>query len=372
MKLLNRVRPLVQVLSSLVVLTVVVNGLLQVLSAASVLTWPPKVLAGNGFLDDSRQRVRGAVEEYSQGRIGPEERLGAFVGISNLREDVDLKTVADVAGTGWRFVGLAGAGFAMSDVNPYAELLLTSELRPDLVVVGIGVHQLVDTRPKPGAFNAGFVEYLRRGDWRNTAIAVRGWFWFYTRRQDINMAAESSVLDARERLFRRWDVHVHEQRADRHSPWREMIKSDWPEHFSSNTLQEQETFFEGLGVFEGRTYANSPKATAVLIKAIDRFRSRGAKVVLLLMPQHSRLMERIPATALDTLTATMKQKYQDQPLPILDFRSVVDDDGFVDLPHLNRKGSAKFSRLMAGQLRPLLPNALPLMKMSDERDSGRD
>ena len=28
--------------------------------------------------------------------------------------------------------------------------------------------------------------------------------------------------------------------------------------------------------------------------------------------------------------------------PILDFRKAVEDSGFVDLPHLNRKGSLEF------------------------------
>jgi len=366
MNVLQRIRPFFQVLLWLVVLTVAVNAVLQGLSSASILSWPPRVLAGGGYLDDNRQRVAGAVEEYSLGRISSDEHLGAFVGISNLREDVDLKTVADVTGGSWRFIGLGGAGFALPDITPHANVLINSDLRPDLVAVGLSLHQLVDTRPKPGAFNAGLAEYLRRGDWRNSAVAIRNWFWFYARRQDVTMAAEASVLDARERLFRSWNVHLREQQVGRHSPWREMIKSDWPEHFSANTLREQAQFFEEMGVFDAGTYEKSPKATAALVRVIEGFRSRGARVVVLLLPQHSQLRERIPRQAYDIFTTALKQKFSAEPLPLLDLRTIIDDDGFVDLPHLNRKGSTKFSKLMAEQLLPYLPKTSPLMKASSE------
>jgi len=365
-----RVRPFFQVLLYLGLLTLGVNCVLQAMSAASILKWPPKVLAGNGFLEENRRRVANVLEEYSEGKIAPDEHLGVFVGISNLREDVDLKVVDETIGTDWRFLGLGGAGFALPDIGPHAEALLASQLRPDLVILGFGLHQLVDTRPKPGAFDPGFIGYVRRGDWRNTAIAIRNWLWFYARRQDVTMATESSLLDARDRVFHSWNVRIPEPRVGRNSPWREMVKADWPEHFSSNTLREQEQFFEDMGIFDARTYANSPKAAASLVRIVERFRQRGAKVTLLVLPQHSLLSQRIPANAADALSAALHRAFPDDPPPLIDLRAVANDDGFVDLPHLNRKGSATFSRLMAEQLRPHLPTTAPLMKAHTEAGAG--
>ncbi len=366
MKVLLRIRPFFQLLVALGALTLLVNVALQSLTSARILTWPSRSMGGNGYLEDNRQRVAGALEEYNRGRIGSDEFLGAFVGISNLREDVDLKTVGDVAGGKWRFMGLGGAGFAMPDIAPHAQVLLASDLRPDVVVLGIGLHQLVDSRPKPGAFNPGFVEYVRRRDVRNVAIAIRDWAWFYSRRQDVAVSIESSVLDARDQLFRRFDVHLPESQASRNSPWREMIKADWPEHFSRNTLREQAEFFEGLGIFKAETYERSPKATSVLVKLMEDFRRRGATVVLLLMPLHSEMVRRIPAAAFETLSANLQRAFASDPLPVIDMRTAIGDEGFVDLPHLNRKGSAKFSQIMAERLRPFLPSTSPLMKGARE------
>ncbi len=360
---LGRIRPFCVVTLWVGILTLVVNGVLQGLSAASILTWPPRILAGNGYLDDNRQRVDAARDEYRHGLIKSDDHLGAFVGISNLREDIDLKTVQDLAGSNWRFLGLGGAGFAVSDIAPHAEALLASDLRPDLVVLGIGLHQLIDIPPTSGAFNPGVAEYLRRGDVRNVAIGIRDWLWFYSRRQDVSVSTESAVLDARERLFHRWNVHVDETRANRRSPWREMIKADWPEHFSSNTLGEEEQFFERLGVFDASTYRHPSKSTEVLMQLLQRFRRRQASVVLLLLPQHSRLRQRIPGDALDLLAATLQRAFPEDAIPLLDFRAAIDDDGFVDLPHLNRPASVRFTRLMMERLRAYLPTTAPLAKM---------
>jgi len=85
------------------------------------------------------------------------------------------------------------------------------------------------------------------------------------------------------------------------------------------------------------------------------------------MPLHSEMIRRIPATAFDTLSANLQRAFASDPLPVIDMRTVIGDDGFVDLPHLNRKGSATFSHVMAERLRPFLPSTLPLMKAA--RDS---
>jgi len=57
--------------------------------------------------------------------------------------------------------------------------------------------------------------------------------------------------------------------------------------------------------------------------------------------------------------------------PILDFRKVVEDIGFVDLPHLNRKGGQEFIRKLGNRMRDLLPSGgTSLVALHRELQSG--
>ena len=372
MILASRFRPYVQMALCLGILCVAINAGLTALNATPLLAWLPRTVTGTGYLEDSRDRVASAAKEYREGRVQGSAHLGAIVGISNVRQGVDMSVISEGAGADWRFLGLGGAGLGIFDVARYADVLLSSDLRPDLVVVGFGLHQIVDTRPKPGTTNIGLMGYLRRGDLRNSAIAVRDSVWVYSRRQDVSLTVQAAVLDARAWIFQRFGVELARPAGDNRSPWRNMMRSDWPEHFSSATLSEEEQFFRDLGVFELTTYQNAPKATAALVDVVERFHARGSDVVLLLMPEHSTLWRGIPSEALPLLQAHLQQRFSSKTPAILDFRKAIDDDGFVDLAHLNRRGSEQFSGMMATALHELLPVRPALMAQHAAVRSAND
>ena len=167
-----------------------------------------------------------------------------------------------------------------------------SDLEPDVVVLGFGLHQLVDTRPKPSAVQVGFRDYLRRAICGTRRSRLRAALWIYARRQDLSLFIDSTVLDLRDWLFRTLHTGVPDAPPGHRSPWRKMIKSDWPEHFSARTLKEEEQFFEDLGTFDAQTYRRSPKAMAILVDLVGRFRESHASVILLLMPERSTLRQR--------------------------------------------------------------------------------
>jgi hypothetical protein len=248
----------------------------------------------------------------------------------------------------------------MPNVGEQAGVLFASELRPDLVLVGIGPNQLVDTRPKPGSLQQGFLDSMMRGDLRNAAIAIRNWFWFFERRQDVSLSVEAGLLDARAMMFRSLGTQLQESDAGHHSPWREMIKSIFADHFSEATLKEEEQFFADLGVFDRETYINSPKAPATLVHVVRDFRERGAVVVIVLMPENSRLRKRMPAGILDAVTTPLQQAFGTDMPPLLDLRDSVEDEGFVDLTHLNQTGAARCGRLIGAKIRDFLPHRPPL------------
>lgn len=372
MTLVSRIRPYLQIALALAVLCVALNAALSALTRTPILGWLPRTVTGTGYLEDSRDRVASAAQAYREGRVPGSPHLGAVIGISNVRQGIDLSVINGRAGGDWRFLGLGGAGLGIFDVARYADVLLSSDLRPDLVVVGFGLHQMVDSRPKPGSVNVGLTDYLRRGDLRNAAIVLRDSVWVYSRRQDVNLTVQAAVLDARAWLFKRFGVELPQPAGQDRSPWRNMMRSDWPEHFSAASLKEEEQFFRDLGVFELPTYQEAPKANAALIDIIERFHARGSDVVLLLMPEHSTLWRGVPADALPLLQSRLQAHFAAKTPAILDFRKAIDDDGFVDLAHLNRRGSEQFSGMMATALRELLPVRPALMAQHPVARSAND
>lgn len=367
MILVRRLVPYCQIGVWLVVFALCIELTLRALDGTPLLAWVPRAVTGTGYLEDSRLRVAQTLQEYRGRRVEPHEYLAVVVGISEVREGVELTAVAQALGPQWRLLGLGGAGFGIGSVQKYANLLIESELRPDVVVLGVGFSQLVDHRPRPNAAPPNLLEKLKGGDVRSAAVELRNSLWTYSRREDISVSVEFAVLDLRARLLNGFGVALPEVDARKRSPWREMIKTDWPEHFSAATLKAQEQDYERHGFFDLARYEDSSAAMFVLMGIIEQFQRRGAKVVLLLMPQHSTLNRRIPSGALGTLRRRLQSSFPGNEPPILDFRKVIDDSGFVDLPHLNRRGSREFSGGLGQRLRELLPNGAPLMALREER-----
>ena len=121
-------------------------------------------------------------------------------------------------------------------------------------------------------------------------------------------------------------------------------------------------FFADCGVYEPATYARVPKASAALIDIIKRFRTEKAVVVVLLMPEHSWLRQRIPPETRQMADALFRQAFPEDPPPLLDFREALDDSGMADLTHPNGKGRERCSRLLGAEIRHYLPHHPPLMK----------
>lgn len=351
---LIRYRPYILVAGWLVVLLVLTNSSLRLLDKTVVLAWLPKAAAGTGFTEDNRQRVEAAQREFEQGQVDPNEYLCAILGLSNVREAVPLKVVAQEAGLPCRYMGLGAAGVGMPDLARQARLLIDSELRPDLVLIGMGPNQLVDTQPKPGSLQTTFLDAMRRGDFRNAAIEIRNGFWFFSRRIDVSIGLEKALLDARAVMFHSFGVHLQNPNADKDSPWREMIRTIFEEHFSEATLREEEQFFQDLGVFDKATYAKSPKASATLVRLIQDFRARGSAVVVLLMPENSRLRKRMPPNSLELVTTPLQQAFGADIPTVWDLRDEIEDSGFVDLTHLNQSGSTRCGRLLGAKIRDYL------------------
>jgi hypothetical protein len=145
------------------------------------------------------------------------------------------------------------------------------------------------------------------------------------------------------------------------SPWRALIASDWPEHLSEASLDEEFRLYGNLGVYELQTYKEATKSPRLLVEMIEQFRAKGAEVVLVLLPEHSRFRQAVPAEALDVLRAFLAQHLGGDVPPILNYRDTIPDEGLADLMHANAKGRELFSRRLGKDLPRYLARHPPRM-----------
>jgi hypothetical protein len=203
---------------------------------------------------------------------------------------------------------------------------------------------------------------LWRFDLRHAAIAIRNGSWINSRRQDVNLTVEDALLDARARLFRQLHVQLKQPEGGTRSPWRAMTRSMGKEHYSEATLREEVHSAEVRGYFDPAIYAHSTRNPATLVRLVREFRQRDATVVVVLMPEHSWQLKRMPANIDRAVRDPLEKAFGAAPPPVIDLRPAISDDSFVDLVHLNTMGSIECSRLLAAELSRHFPRHPPLMK----------
>jgi hypothetical protein len=349
---LSNLRPLIRLGVWLVIFAVVVNLALRGLAATPVLGWLPDRQTGTGFDTDNRERITGAEAEYRNGLARPDRRLGAIVGISNIREAVDLDMMNRQLGRGWRFIGLAGAGAGAASIVDNARLLEQSQLKPDLVIVGTAPLQLLDGL-LPGAYTPPAPSRADRAK-----KAAKDLLWMKARRRDVSVSTERALLDLRARLFRAFDVRLPTQ--DTQTPWRSMLRVMGTERSPDEVFTNGVTWAASFGAFDQAAYERSVRAPAMLASTLKQLAARGARPVVVLTPEHSLLRSREPAQIAKYIKQRLRRDTGMADLLVLDYRSAVPDDGFVDLVHLNSKGSKQFTPLLLRDVQRLRWRGLPL------------
>jgi len=302
--------------------------------------WLPHQFFGLDFVEDNRQRAVAAAAQYRDGDIDRDEPLVLVLGLSSASEGIQLETLRRNVGHDTRFLALCGAGRNMGEVTRYAGPLLASDVRPDLVVIAINPFHLMDPPP----FKDGFVNNLRQ----TKVIAELTGFWFYLRRADIKHAVDVSILDARHRLFDAFDVRMDESGPD---PWREIIRMGLMQTSTEADWQAKIRQYGLRGYYDPQAYIRSREQAAALIALITEFKARDADIMIVLMPEHSSLRQRIPPEAMDALLDPLHEAFSDRLPPVIQLREAIPDSGFADISHLNESGRTRLSPLLAAAIR---------------------
>ena len=351
---LSNLKPLLKIGAWLLIWGVTVNLALYALSATAFLSWLPDRQTGVGFATDNKQRVEGAEQEYRTGSVRPDKRLGAIVGISNIREAVDLDILNQQLGKQWRFIGIAGAGAGAASIVDNAQILEQSDLRPDMVIVGSAPLQTLDAL-LPGRYSPPAAPSARE----RVKALVKQAVWLNARRRDVSVSTERALLDLRADLFDAFNVQL--PTPDTQTPWRSMLRVMGSERFPDKAFRDGMVWAQSIGAFHLGTYQRSQTAPRMLAETLRALSSKGSRVVLVLTPEHSLLRSREPKEIVAYLQQRIRRESGIPQLEVLDYRSAVADDGFVDLVHLNSSGSKRFTRILARDLGRAQWSGPPLM-----------
>jgi hypothetical protein len=365
MQAIRRLLPVAHIVLLLLLMLIALNEAMR-LVARRYPDWLPYHMEGTGFSDDIAQRVAAAEERYpadaAQGRY-----LCAMLGLSSFREASDLQLMTRLTDDKFRLLGLCGAGPSFEDIANQSAPLRDSTLRPDLVLIGINeFHQAKPTVQMAVAFVRSRLTLqgaLLRGDVRTAFKILRDGSWFYQRRQDISLDSETVLLSAKVKIVHAMGARMVNPTTD---PWREMVHLEAPDRASAATFREQLASYQNRQLFDPATY-QSPVARQqleILTQLIGELQARGAKVIVVLMPEYSELRGRVPSIALERLLASLLEKFGASAPPVLNFRDALSDDDFADISHVNAAGREDFSRLLAAKLVGFLPDHPPLMAAS--------
>ena len=119
---------------------------------------------------------------------------------------------------------------------------------------------------------------------------------------------------------------------------------DWtpPAAWTSPATEEfrawQVREFARKGWFSADAFGPDGANVRALEALVVGLRRRGARVVLVLLPESSRLRERVPPEAMRRLSALLGSLAEGDAPELLDLRAALDDAVLVDLNHLGVPG----------------------------------
>ena len=329
----GRLKSVLTVTLLIAVCLFLINGALTV-STAAWPNWLPRQFFGIDFIVDNRHRVRAAAAMQEAEPASADTPLVVVVGLSSASEGVSLDALRERLAAETRVLGLAGGGRNISDAARYAEPLLQSRLDPSLVILAINAFHLLDPPP----VSEVFVDNLTSAE---TMDALRG-YWLVDRRRDIKHAVDARIdtLRSDTQSLLRADMPVRED------PWREIQRMHIPQSTLETQWRRNLAGYRQRGYYDAENFLRSRRQPAAFRQLVEAIRERGAEVMVVLMPLHSRLREQLPAAARELLTSELVASMGDDALPI-DLTDAIADDGFSDISHMNQRGRDAFGPLFA-------------------------
>jgi hypothetical protein len=335
--------------------SLVVIDLVLPLLARPFTSWLARQQAPMGWnhLEDADRIVAGLVRQYRRGDVAPDAPLGIYVGLSTGRAGIDPNILHEDDCHETRYVGFCGFGKSLEHLLLLCGPLFRSPFKPMTAILCVHEGWLVGSPAAEPAAHVNPLSALSRHDWRQAAKAVRDWPWIIAYRTDINYTIRRVVYEARASLFDCLHLAADVFSPPDPDPWLPPKTDIRPDVNRADDGFLGEQLRGWYRWFEPQEYETHEQAQiAWLVQLIGRFRERGARVFVLVMPEHTVPRRRIPPSAYSFLRAALAKEFDGAPpVVLLDFRAVLPDSMFYDYVHVNQAGRAELSHRLAQAMR---------------------
>jgi hypothetical protein len=295
-------------------------------------------------VEDAESRAAGLSAFYERNPSEREKPFVLYLGMSTARQGVDAGVLRKDS-CAWRFMGLFATGADFEHLFEVAMPILRRDFRPKVVLLLLHEYFLAGSEPievPSGSVNP--IESLRQRKWRQAIRRLRWWDWFAHNYTYLNHLSFAGLVEAREaiRIIEPLD------------PWTSQPPRDLPYYRGDAYVQTQIADFATNGRFDPHNYqSGNDRGAKWLIRIMSEFRNRGAKVVVVKMPETVTMRAHIPAAAQPLLAQLIQRQFPTNTPPILDFRASIPDPLFTDGVHLNGDGRRVFSNKLVPALQPI-------------------
>ncbi|MGP0068055.1 MAG: hypothetical protein ACLQGP_31220 [Isosphaeraceae bacterium] len=107
------------------------------------------------------------------------------------------------------------------------------------------------------------------------------------------------------------------------------------------------------GGFDPTAYSTRGERSRSLVNMIRLAESAGAQVVILVLPEESRLRAGIPEIAMKSLATLLREDFGKDSPPVIDLRDAIPDDLFFDYIHLDPSGRQVLTKRFIEELNKL-------------------
>jgi hypothetical protein len=312
-----------------------------------------------GALEKAGRRVARAVRDERHD-LGLGDRLGVILGSSTMQSALDPAPLAERFRDGpARWLNLCEPDASPLDLLRIARLLEQGEVRPSVVVVGINLPALAApgdlladamlADPAPNAYRPSSPAPRPPGLVRRiVGLARDSGDWLRPNFTKVNYLKDRAVFEWRLAAVLGAGAEIDGVFTPASEDW--TPPAAWSAPATDEFRDWQAREYTRKGWFAADTYGPDGPNVRALADLLASLRRRGARVVLVLLPEPTCLRERVPAEANHRLSALIAGLAPADAPELLDLREAVDDAQFVDLAHLGPLGRDEVTRRLARSL----------------------
>jgi hypothetical protein len=293
--------------------------------------------------------------------------LGILMGSSGIKHAVDGRILD--AGSSCRWLNLGAASASVEDCYRLTELLYSSRLKIDSVVLGLHPEMLArtdhfleaDTTLDPASARRRIIAE----GWRGALNEIDRLFSVvkshaFPHAVRTNYRVREAAETIRTSMLLRIGMGLESIYRPAPDPW--AVAGTTTLRTNGRTAEQMDgdiAFTEQqFGFYRSEAYRPEGSKFRDLDRLFDLIRSKGSDLIVLIVPGRTNVRSRLPKEASESL-ATALERHPELSGRVLDLYTSIPDDRFWDAFHLNEQGRDEVSACLADFIRSVKRGARP-------------